>query len=222
MKRKALFVGMLLANTPSYAVFCDYPVETDDPNNGIVNYIGGTYDRDRDRIKVMQCANGEIRTAGSPTASYTLSLAKSLSEYVSTVTKTRSGGLKIFGFGGGKSRSVSETFIQKNYSSTFSVEYKAYLGNDVFVIDGNNPLTTVAQQAKANYCDFKRICGTHFVYQTEKGAHVTMAFRFVFGDAETKNGFDNSLNFNIDVAIPVYKIPVKIPVSFNLSNVTSN
>jgi hypothetical protein len=221
-------IAALLSVPSAYAIVCtNFPADTQDPNQGYVATLGIGIDSERgNRIKPLSCLNFTTRQVGTPNATYELLMTRSLEEYMRSVSQTRGGGFKIFGFGFGKSKTITSIHLQKRYSSTLVLDYSAYLGSRVIEIDGNTPLTDQANRVRNDYCKFKQQCGDEVVMQQEEGASVKFALRFSFTSEYYSNGFNK--NFNLGFSNPAIAIPctpVKIPkdsISFSLSRMAAN
>jgi len=230
-------LGLLAANT-TYAACTNIPADLTDPNYGVEQWIGGGYDQGRERVKVVSsCLNGEKVRMNNQSAELSVGLLTDYQQVDREINRSSGGKIKIAWFSFGKSRSFVQRITDKAYSQTFVLAFDINTGNGRFDIDPNDPLNNLADRVKHDACEFKKICGDSFVFQTTEGIKLLVAIQISFSThshfEEYKNGFSAGLEGSIKKTFNIpgpccTKIPLPINIDFSgsfskaVSNITNS
>lgn len=228
MKRSlkvAMAIAFLLPVSSAYAVICtNFPADLTEPNYGVVQWIGGGYDRNRERITVNTCLNGEkVRETGNSRADFFVGLLTDYQEVYREIKRSSGGKIKIGWFSFGKSRSFTQQVTEKAYSQTFVLAFDIKTDNGRFAIDSDDPLNNLADRVKHDACEFKKFCGDSFVFQTEEGVKLLLGIQISFSSnnqyLEYKSGFnagvEGAIKKTFNICTACGKVPVPINISFS-------
>ncbi|MEY3219843.1 MAG: hypothetical protein RIT27_1200 [Pseudomonadota bacterium] len=217
--------GLLFALSNGAQAACDnIPADLTEPNYGVVQWLGGGFDADRDRITVNSCLNGEkvFETSGA-NASLLVSFLTDYERILQETNRSKGGKIKIGWFSFGKSRSFTERITKTKYAQNFVLSFDIVTGNGRFNINSNDPLNNLADRVKNNACEFKKYCGDNFVFQTEEGAKLLLGIQVAFDSEENYSlsskgwsaGVEGAINKVFNVCTSCGSVPIPINVSFN-------
>ncbi len=204
---KTILLSIISINT--YAI-CPFPPDLKPPNEGIIPWLGGGFDFDRERIKVISCLNGQKVMSGGGEVSLNATLLTSQEQVLNELQRKVGGKIKIGFFSLGGSKTFIDKTIEKSFSQSFTLKYDLKLGNGRFDIDSSDPLNDTADRVKADACDFKYLCGNNFVYQTEEGASVYVAMQFAFTSQEHEQTFKRTIGAGLEHTFKVNGVSVKV------------
>jgi hypothetical protein len=211
---KTILLSIISINT--YAI-CPFPPDTKPPNEGIIPWLGGGFDFDRERIKVISCLNGQKVVNGGGEVSLNATLLTSQEQVLNELQRKVGGKIKIAFFSLGGSKTFIDKTIEKSFSQSFTLKYDLKLGNGRFDIDSSDPLNDTADRVKTNACKFKELCGNNFVYQTEEGASVYVAMQFAFTSQEHEQTFKRTIGADLEHTFKVNGVSVKVGAKINTS-----
>ncbi|WP_141699461.1 hypothetical protein [Candidatus Marithrix sp. Canyon 246] len=89
---KTMLISLISINT--YAI-CPFPADTKPPNEGIIPWLGGGFDFDRERIKVISCLNGQKVMSGGGEVSLNATLLTSQEQVLNELERKVGGKIKI-------------------------------------------------------------------------------------------------------------------------------
>jgi hypothetical protein len=204
---KTILLSIISINT--YAI-CPFPPDTKPPNEGIIPWLGGGFDFDRERIKVISCLNGQKVVNGGGEVSLNTTLLTSQEQVLHELERKVGGKIKIAFFSLGGSKTFIDKTVEKSFSQSFTLKYDLKLGNGRFDIDSSDPLNDTADRVKTNACKFKELCGNNFVYQTEEGASVYVAMQFAFTSQEHEQTFKRTIGADLEHTFKVNGVSVKV------------
>jgi hypothetical protein len=211
---KTILLSLISINT--YAI-CSFPADTKPPNEGIIPWLGGGFDFDRERIKVISCLNGQKVLNGGGEVSLNATLLTSQEQVLNELQRKVGGKIKIGFFSLGGSKTFIDKTIEKSFSQSFTLKYDLKLGNGRFDIDSSDPLNDTADRVKTDACEFKKLCGNNFVYQTEEGASVYVAMQFAFTSQEHEQTFKRSIGADLEHTFKVNGVSVKVGAKIDTS-----
>ncbi len=205
-----------------HAVCDNFPPDLTEPNYGVVEWIGGGYESNRERIAVNTCLNGEkVRETANSSAEFFVGLLTDYQEVYRELQRSSGGKIKIGWFSFGKSRSFTEKVTDKAYSQTFVLAFDIKTGNGRFAIDGNDPLNNLADRVKHDACEFKKYCGDSFVFQTEEGVKLLLGIQISFSSNQQRQEYNNGFNAGVEGALKkTFNICTacgKVSLPFNIS-----
>jgi len=225
MNKFFLLLTLLLPyNSVAYAACTNIPADLTEPNYGVEQWLGGGYDRDRERISVNTCLNGEkVRETGSSSAEFFVGLLTDYQEVYREIQRSNGGKIKIGWFSFGKSRSFTEKITDKAYTQSFVLVFDIKTGNGRFAINSNDPLNNLADRVKHDACEFKKFCGDSFVFQTEEGVKLLLGIQISFSSnnqfQEYKNGFsagvEGAIKKTFDICTACGKVSLPLNISFS-------
>lgn len=165
---------------PSYADFCNFPYS--EPIEGEFAEVGQAVDSDRERFKVLNAFKGQKTEVGGGMASLSASLLTNYEEIFKKINKNKQGSIKISFFEFGKSKNFTKTVLNQKYTATFVAVFETTISNGKWEIDTNSgsPLTEYAKSFLSTPCEFKRLFGDSFIFQTQRGAQVYIAINVSF------------------------------------------
>ncbi len=211
---KTILISIISINT--YAI-CSFPADTKPPNQGIIPWLGGGFDFDRERIKVISCLNGQKVLNGGGEVSLNATLLTSQEQVLNELQRKVGGKIKIGFFSLGGSKTFIDKTIEKSFSQSFTLKYDLKLGNGRFDIDSSDPLNDTADRVKTDACKFKELCGNNFVYQTEEGASVYVAMQFAFTSQEHEQTFKRTIGADLEHTFKVNGVSVKVGAKIDTS-----
>lgn len=224
MNKFFLLLTLLLPyGSVAYAACTGIPADLTEPNYGVEQWLGGGYDRDRERISVNTCLNGEkVRETGSSSAEFFVGLLTDYQEVYREIQRSNGGKIKIGWFSFGKSRSFTEKITDKAYTQSFVLVFDIKTGNGRFAINSNDPLNNLADRVKHDACEFKKFCGDSFVFQTEEGVKLLLGIQISFSSnnqfQEYKNGFsagvEGAIKKTFDICTACGKVSLPLNISF--------
>jgi hypothetical protein len=211
---KTILISLISINT--YAI-CPFPPDPKPPNEGIIPWLGGGFDIDRERIKVISCLNGQKVVNGGGEVSLNATLLTSQEQVLNELERKVGGKIKIAFFSLGGSKTFIDKTIEKSFSQSFTLKYDLKLGNGRFDIDSSDPLNDTADRVKTDACKFKELCGNNFVYQTEEGASVYVAMQFAFTSQEHEQTFKRTIGADLEHTFNVNGVSVKVGAKIDTS-----
>ena len=101
MKHIISILLIYLKSINTYAI-CPFPPDLKPPNEGIIPWLGGGFDFDRERIKVISCLNGQKVMSGGGEVSLNATLLTSQEQVLNELQRKVGGKIKIgfFSLGG--------------------------------------------------------------------------------------------------------------------------
>lgn len=177
---KLFFTVFIAALLQPAAKTCNFPYS--EPLEGEVAVVGQAVDSERERFKILNAFKGKEVSVGGGLATLSASLVRHSDEIYEKTYLKRGGKFSIGPFKFGKSREFTTTITKKNYTATFMLTFEVNLPNGKWQIDtsGGTPLTDYAQTLVNKPCEFKRIFGDSFIFQTQRGARVYVAINVSF------------------------------------------
>ncbi len=225
MKKTLLLLSLLLPySSVVHAACTNIPADLTEPNYGVVQWIDGGYDRDRERISVNTCLNGQkVQETGGSGAEFFVGLLTDYQEVHRETNRSSGGKIKIGWFSFGKSRSFTQKITDKAYSQSFVLAFDIKTGNGRFDIDSNDPLNNLADRVKQDVCEFKKYCGDSFVFQTEEGVKLLLGIQISFSSNDAFQQYKSGFNFGVEGAIKKTfnictacgSVPLPINISFS-------
>jgi hypothetical protein len=191
-----LFLAALLQ--PAAAKTCNFPYS--EPLEGEVAVVGQAVDSERERFKVLNAFKGKEVSVGGGLATLSASLVRHSDEIYEKTYLKRGGKFGIGPFKFGKYREFTTTITKKNYTATFMLMFEVNLPNSKWQIDtsGGTPLTDYAQTLVNKPCEFKRIFGDSFIFQTQRGARVYVAINVSFSSDERLQDFNRGMDGSLE------------------------
>ncbi|OUD15039.1 LamG-like jellyroll fold domain-containing protein [Thioflexithrix psekupsensis] len=223
---KIITVGLLFLLVSSVEAACpNIPADLTDPNDGNVPFIGGGYDSDRDKFMPMACAIGnKVHEPGAAEAKIELRLETDLNKILYEMNRSKNTKVGISKLSFSSSRSYTQRIKSNTYGQAFTLVFDAKTGHSRFDLDRNDPLSGVAHRVKHDACEFKKICGDHFVFQTEEGVKLFVTIQAKFSDLEVYEEYKKSSSASLELAISKTfdicnscgeKVPLKLGVKFS-------
>ena len=113
MKKHFLLLSLLLPYASVVHAACtNIPADLTEPNYGVVQWIGGGYSQDRERISVNTCLNGQkVQETGNSSAEFFVGLLTDYQEVHRETNRSSGGKIKIGWFSFGKNRSFTEKML---------------------------------------------------------------------------------------------------------------
>ncbi|WP_069472820.1 hypothetical protein [Candidatus Marithrix sp. Canyon 246] len=87
-------IKTILISINTYAI-CPFPPDLKPPNEGIIPWLGGGFDFDRERIKVISCLNGQKVMSGGGEVSLNATLLTSQEQVLNELERKVGGKIKI-------------------------------------------------------------------------------------------------------------------------------
>jgi uncharacterized protein YjdB len=192
-----IFIAALL-HLPAAAKTCNFPYS--EPLEGEVAVVGQAVDSERERFKVLNAFKGKEVSVGGGLATLSASLVRHYDEIYEKTYLKRGGKFGIGPFKFSKSREFTTTVTKKNYTATFMLMFEVNLPNGKWQIDtsGGTPLTDYAQTLVNKPCEFKRIFGDSFIFQTQRGARVYVAINVSFSSDERLKDFNRGMDASLE------------------------
>ncbi len=190
--------SLTLLHLPAAAKTCNFPYS--EPLEGEVAVVGQAVDSERERFKILNAFKGKEVSVGGGLATLSASLVRHYDEIYEKTYLKRGGKFGIGPFKFSKSREFTTTITKKNYTATFMLMFEVNLPNGKWQIDtsGGTPLTDYAQTLVNKPCEFKRIFGDSFIFQTQRGARVYVAINVSFSSDERLKDFNRGMDGSLE------------------------